>query len=160
MAVRITTCRALATMTCGAFLILLIAAGQAQAVLPLSEVKITVLDPSGAVIPGSEVAFNTDSKTIVAQTGRNGSVTVTLPTGRYVVTATHLGFLKNEVSNFQVTAPEPNELRVILNVGRAIVCTLPCGDFAELRVLTTTSDLPNFIEYDPDPSAKPVAAKA
>jgi len=44
------------------FVGLMIAVGQAQVVAPVSEVKTIVFDESGAVIPGCEIAFRSDSR--------------------------------------------------------------------------------------------------
>jgi hypothetical protein len=128
---------------------LLIAGGQAQVTAPLSEIKVTVVDQMGAVIADSEVVFKGDAKTIVSHSGSDGTVTVTLPSGRYAVAASHLGFLRNNVPDFRVVAPAPGELRVALMVGSAIITCGPCGEAPE--TLLITSDLPNVIEDDSSP---------
>lgn len=139
----------------GTFLSLLITAGHAQVVAPLSEAKVTVVDQIGAVLPDSDVVFKSDSKTIVSRTGRTGSLTMRLPSGRYAVTVSHFGFLKNEIVDFQAVAPEPGELKVVLQAGPAPICTLPCGPFPVNLVPTATSDLPNVIEPKPEPGLAP-----
>jgi hypothetical protein len=148
----------------GTFLSLLITAGHAQVVAPLSEIKITIADQIGAVLPDSEVALRSDSKTVVTHSGRDGSLTVTLPSGRYTVTASHYGFLKNEVREFEVFPLNPNELRIVLQPGPVSICTLPCGPFPVNLVPTAASDLPNVIEPKPEaglaPSTQPVSRKA
>lgn len=84
---------------------------------PLSEVKVTVVDTMGAAIPHCEVVFKSDSARIVANTGQDRNlVTVRVPTGQYVVTATPKtpGFFKGEISDFQVVAPVSNEITLVL----------------------------------------------
>lgn len=151
----------LASAIVGMLLCLLIRAGHAQVVAPLSEVKVTVVDETGAVIPNSDVAFKSDSNTIVSSTGPNGSVTVTLPSGRYTITADHLGFVKTIERAFQVAALKPNELRIVLKVDFHPYAAPCCSMVPETP--TTTSDLPNFIplvpEPDPAPSAEAVLMK-
>jgi hypothetical protein len=128
---------------------LLIAGGQAQVTAPLSEIKVTVVDQTGAVIAASEVIVKGDSKTISLHTGSDGAVRITLPSGQYAVAASHDGFLKNGVSDFQVVAPVPGELKVALMVGSTSVICGPCAGAPETP--TITSDLPNVIEDDPSP---------
>jgi hypothetical protein len=151
-----------AGMAVSAFL--LIAALQAQVSAPLSEVKVTVVDQSGAVIADSEVVFKSDSKTIVSHTGSDGSVALTLPSGRYDVTANHLGFLKGEIPDFPVTAPEPRDLRMVLKVDPKGLDCGPCGcNGCSVLVPTTLADPdpPNIIrsEAGRDSPAQPVAKK-
>ena len=75
MIVRITTRLTVAAVGISTFLGLMIAVGLAQVLPPLSEVKATVFDETGAVIPGCEIVFRSDSETIVSHTGTDGSVT-------------------------------------------------------------------------------------
>jgi hypothetical protein len=142
----------------GIFLSLLIAVGHAQDVASSSQVKVTVFDENRAVIPNSEVVFKSDSKTIVSHTGMDGSVTVTLPSGRYAVTTSQRGFITAEVRDFQISAPEPGELKVVLKVagciGGSCVCEFDCGGSPPL-LQPTTSDLPSVIpELSRDASAE------
>ena len=90
--------------------------GNTQVAPRLSEVKATVVDTSGAVIPRCEIAFTSNSKRVVSHTGADGSVTVTLPSGTYTVTATHDVFLKNETLDFQISAPSPRELNIVMKL--------------------------------------------
>ena len=128
---------------------LLIAGGQAQVAAPLSEIKVTVVDQTGAVIADSEVIVKGDSKAISSHTGSDGTVLVTLPSGQYAVTASHYGFLKNNVPDLQVVAPAPGELKIALMVGSTSVICGPCAGAPETPLIT--SDLPNIIEDDPSP---------
>jgi hypothetical protein len=128
---------------------LLIAGGQAQVTAPLSEIKVTVVDQTGAVIADSEVIVKGASKTISLHTGSDGTVMVTLPRGQYAITASHYGFVKNNVPDLQVVAPAPGELKVALMVGSTSVICGPCAGAPETPLIT--SDLPNVIEDDPSP---------
>ena len=117
MITRHTMCVSIKALAVGAFFGLVIAGSHSQIVAPLSEVKVTVVDTMGAAIPDCEVAFKSDSARIVAHTREDRNlVTVRLPTGRYVVTTTpkNLAFFKGEISDFQVVAPVPNEITVVL----------------------------------------------
>lgn len=151
----------LAAAAVSALLSLFITSSYAQVVVPSSEIAVTVVDQSGARIPGSELVFQDDAKPIMARADSEGAATVPLPTGRYTVTASHSGFLKNEMPDFQVVAPQPDELKIVLKVGWTdMVCTLPCGNFAivNLEVSTITSDVPGVIP--PDPPAEPEIRKS
>lgn len=133
------------TMAISVFL--LIAGSQAQVAVPLSEIKVTVVDQTGAVIADSEVVFKGDSKTIVSHAGIDGAVRVALPSGQYAVAASHFGFLTNDLPDFQAVAPVPSELKIVLKVGSSFACN-PCPGLV-LAVPTVTSDLPNVIEDEP-----------
>ena len=137
--------------------LVLIAGGQAQVAAPLSEIKVTVLDQSGARIPDSEVVFKSDSKTIVSHAGVDGAVRVALPSGQYAVTVSALAFRKAKVPNFQVVAPAPGELTAVLMVDSCPPG--PCLTVIPLEVPTVTSDLPNIIWAAPSPvpPAQPAA---
>jgi hypothetical protein len=112
-----------AALAVSAFLV--IAAAQAQVSSPVSAVKVTVFDQSGAVIADGEVVFKSDSKTIASRTGKDGVAIATLPSGRYSVTAKQPGFLKEEVNDFQVGASGPKELTMVLKVDPH--SSAPCG---------------------------------
>lgn len=126
-------------------------AAYAQDSAPLSKVKVTVLDPSGAVVPDSEVAFKSESTTVVSHTGPVGSVTVMLPSGRYTVTTTHYGFLKSELSDVQVEAGKPRQLSVVMKVGYGKLIV----DGPVPPVFTITSNLSSLIPPVPEPKALP-----
>jgi hypothetical protein len=116
----------------------LITVVQAQVVSPLSDVKATVFDETGAVIPGCEVVFKSDSGTIVLHTGMDGSVAVRLPNGRNALKTSKAGFVKSDVRFF---VPIPDPLRIVLKVDN----TPSDGPLVD-GVPTTTSDLPSVIE--------------
>jgi hypothetical protein len=137
----------------GLLLSLLVATSKAQDTTHVSEVKVTVVDPTGAVIANSEVAFKSDSKTIVAHTANNGSVAFKLQTGQYAVTVSVAGFKKKEISDFQVVAPLPSELRVALEIDPRPT-DIPFGGLLT-ETPTTTSDVPNAIPLEPVPDSPP-----
>jgi hypothetical protein len=159
MTIRLTKPVIAAATAVGIFL--LIPGSQAQVATSSAEIKITVVDQIGAVIADGDVVFTSDSKTIISHTGKDGSVTVTLPSGQYAVTASHYGFLKTNVPDFQVVAPQPNDLKIVLKVGGpAMICTLPCGPMVNLEVPTITSDVSAAIPPDPEPPTEPETRKA
>jgi hypothetical protein len=136
---------------------LLIAGSHAQVGAPLAQVRVTVVDQVGVVIADGEVAFKSDSKTIVSRTGNDGSVTVTLPSGQYAAIVSARGFAKNETM-FPVVAAVPIELKVVLKVGSSGFTCGPC--IGSVEIPTITSDLPDVIEAEPSPVPPvPPAAK-
>jgi hypothetical protein len=136
------------------FLSLVIVLGHAQ-VAPLLEVKAIVVDETGAVIPGCEIVFKSDSETIAAHTSTDGSLTLKLPSGKYAVTVTRAGFVKSKT--FQIVTPMQDALRVVLKVDQ----TSSEGPLVD-AVPTATSDLPSIITSGPSrvPSVPPVTRKS
>jgi hypothetical protein len=107
---------------------------------PISEVKGKVTDTKGAVIIHAEVVFQSGSDTITTQTGQDGSIDLTLPSGTYVVTIAESGFKIIKIIDFQVHAPALAVLNVVLQVrDPQIIIDPPCCP----EVPTTDSDLPN-----------------
>jgi|SRR5579864_7152633 len=120
--------------------------GDAQSV-PISEVKVTVFDETGAAIPNCELVFRGGSETIVSHTGPDGSLNVRLPNGKYVVQTSRAGFVKNNVQFF---APMPDPLRIVLQVDHT-----PITDGASFDgVPTTTSELPSVTSRQPIKKAR------
>ncbi len=147
MAIHLTKRVTAATMAFSIFV--LIAGSRAQVPQPLSSVKVTVLDESGAIIPGSEVVFKTDSTIIVSHAGIDGAVRVALPTGQYAVTVSAPAFRETEVPDFRVVAPAFAELKAVLKEGSCPPG--PCLIVIPVEVPTVISDLPNVIEAEPSP---------
>jgi hypothetical protein len=152
--VRVTKRLAVAAAGFGIFLSLMIAVGQAQVVGPLSAVKTIVFDESGAVIPGCEIAFTSDSEkvvshseTVFSHTGTDGSVTVGLRKGRYTLTTRKPGFVKSDV---QFSAPMPDTLRIVLKVDHT-----PTDGAQFDGVPTSTSELPSVIRPDQQSGESP-----
>jgi hypothetical protein len=139
--VRITTRLNVKTVAIVTFLGLMIVVGHAQAVPPFSEVRAVVFDETGAVIPGCEILFKSESETSVSHTGMDGSVTVKLPSGGYAVTASKAGFVRSKMLNVQIVTPMPDALRIVLKVDH----TPTDGPMFD-GVPTTTSELPTAIE--------------
>lgn len=155
MAIRLTKCLTAAATALGVFL--LIAGSQAQSAEPLSEIKVTVVDLTGATIPDSEVVFESDSTTMVSHAGIDGAVRVALPSGQYAVTVSASGFRKIKVP-FQVVAPARGGLKAVLDVGSCPPG--PCLAVTPVDVPTVASDLPNAILPDAAPeSSSPAATK-
>src|ERR1700723_597633 len=71
---------------------------------PTSEVKLIVTAPVGAVIQHTDVAFRGENTLTTKQTSQDGSVQLTLPYGRYVVTFTSPGFTAVKITDFMVDA--------------------------------------------------------
>jgi Domain of unknown function (DUF6438)/Carboxypeptidase regulatory-like domain len=83
---------------------------------PSFEVKCTVVDEMGAVIPNVEVVFKGQSGTTGARTGPDGVATQKLRTGRYAVSVTHPGFVTTVLPHFDV-AEATSACRIPLRVG-------------------------------------------
>lgn len=147
--------RIAAAVGISALLSIVVVVGQAQVAPPLSEVKATVLDQNGAVMPDCEIVFKSVSETIVLHTGADGSATVKLRSGRYSVTTSTHAFLKNQILDFQIVAPVPDELRIVLKIDPdfcsrgGCTCSGPTCNGDPMVVPTTTSDLPLIIESEP-----------
>jgi Carboxypeptidase regulatory-like domain len=121
------------------------------------QVRVIVVDESGARIGDCDVVFKSDSKTLVSHTDTAGTVTVTLPSGRYLLTASHNGFLKKEVADFEVAGPALSELKVVLgldNTCKNNSCILGPGA-GGMEVPTRTSDVSAIVESEPAPEAPP-----
>lgn len=94
----------------GMSLSLAIRRGYAQE--PMCEVKGTVVDESGAVIPQAEVVFKGESGTTASHTGVDGAVNVTLRTGRYAVWISRAGFIPAKLVDFNVAGSSPSVFRI------------------------------------------------
>jgi hypothetical protein len=138
-----------------AFLSIIIAVGHAQDIAPLSEIKVIVFDESGAVIPDCEIVFRSDSEAIVSHTGQDGSVTVRLRSGRYVVATNKAGFLKSKILDVQIAAAMPDTFRIVLKGD-------PTPTDGPIEVPTTTSDLSIVVGTEPSrvPSTQPPIRKS
>jgi len=154
--VSITTRLFVASIAIASFLPLEIAV-YSQDVSPLSEMKITVFDESGSVIPGCEIVFKSDSSTVVSRTGMDGSVISRLPSGRYDVTTKGVGFAKSTIADVQIGSSMQGEIRIVLKVAE----TTMDGPLFD-GVPTATSDLPSAIspETYPERSARPLTKKS
>ena len=80
----------------------------------------TVVDSSGALIPGADIVVQNDATGIKysALTGDNGAFTIpVLPGGTYTVTVSLMGFKTSALKNITVNAAVPATVRVVLEVG-------------------------------------------
>lgn len=156
MVVSITTRLCVAAVAIASFLQLAIAV-HSQVVSPLSEMKTTVFDESGSVIPDCEVVFKGDSSTVVSHTGMDGSVTLRLPSGRYAVTTTKAGFAKRTIADVQIGSSMQDEIRIVLKVAQ----TTMDGPIVD-GVPTASSDLPIAISPETYPvrPARPFKKKS
>ncbi|MGO8797430.1 MAG: DUF6438 domain-containing protein [Candidatus Sulfotelmatobacter sp.] len=81
------------------------------------EVKCTVVDEMGAIIPNAEVKFKGQSGTIVSHTGLDGVVIQALRAGRYAVSVTQIGFVTTVLPDFNVAGTTQSACRIPLRVG-------------------------------------------
>ena len=153
----ITTRLCVAAIAIASFLQLEIAV-YSQDASPLSEMKITVFDETGAVIPDCEIVFKSDSSTVVFRTGMDGVSHISrLPSGRYVVTTKGFGFAKSTIADVQIGRSMREEIRIVLKVAETTMDGPLFGG-----VPTATSDLPSAIspETYPERSARPLTKKS
>jgi hypothetical protein len=147
----------LAPMAVGVFLCLTTATDHAQSIASVSDVKVTVYDEGGAVIPGCEVVFKNDSQTIVSHTSIDGSVRVMLSGGRYALTTSKAGFLGGNL-DVQIGELMVTTLRVVMKVDTTYASS-PDVPFVTPPV-PTISDLPNSIGTEPSSAFRVPARKS
>jgi hypothetical protein len=127
---------------------------------PLCEVKGTVVDEMGALIPHAEVVFKGESGTTVSHTGTDGAVNVTLRTGRYAVWVSQAGFITTKLVDFNIAGLTPSVFHIVLRVDNR-----PSDgagwEPGVSEVPTATSELPNNINDKPSaaPDTKPTMRK-
>jgi hypothetical protein len=157
--VSITARLCVAAVAIASFLHLAIAV-HSQVVSPLSEMKTTVFDESGAVIPDCELVFKSDSSTVVSHSGTDGSVTLRLPSGRYAVTTTRAGFAKSTIADVQIGSSMQDEIRIVLKADFTPIVDGPDGPIFD--GVPTASDLPRAISPNTYPvrSARPLTKKS
>jgi len=139
------TTRLHAAVALASFLLTALCSGQERTTSePVAKIKGIVADQTGAVIPQSEVVFKGELGTIVSHTGMDGSVTVQLRTGTYLVTITRSGFVTAKLVDFQINAPTPAAFRVNLQLDHS-----PSDGGIFDGVPTTTAELPSVIRSEP-----------
>lgn len=108
-------------------------------------------DETGAVIPACEIVFRSDLKkeTSVSRTGMDGSVTVKLRKGRYVVTAKRAGFAESKMTDVQIVNPMPDALHLVLKVDFT-----PTDGPVDDSVPTTACYVPSVIESSIQPTTR------
>lgn len=115
--------------------------GAAFAQTSLSRIRGTVMDSSGAVVPGADVvvkdnATGTEYKT---KSGDDGSFTVpALPVSMYTVTASFAGFKQTVVSDVKTIVAETVNVEVKLEAGAASESVTVTGGAEILQKETTT----------------------
>jgi len=80
----------------------------------------TVVDTSGAVVPGADVVAQNNATGVkfASVTGTNGTFTIpALPGGTYTVTVSLMGFKTISLTDVTVNAAVPASVRVVLEVG-------------------------------------------
>jgi hypothetical protein len=156
VAVSVTTRLWVAAVTITSFVHLAIAGGHSQVVAPLLEIKTTVFDESGAVIPNCEIVFSGDSSAVVSHTGMDGSLKLRLPSGSYAVTTTRAGFVKSRIADVRIGTSMQDEIRIVLKVDHT-----PTDGPVFDGVPTATSDLPSVVKPETYPvrSARPSTRK-
>lgn len=136
-----------------------IAAGHAQE--HQFAVKGVVVDPTGAVLQQAEVVFKSESGTIIAHTGMDGSVTVNLEAGKYVVTISAFGFATTKLANFSVPGPDAASFRVSLKIDQSQMnYGSDFGQSRRLEVPTDSSELSEIIKDEPTRTSLPVVQPA
>lgn len=98
-----------------------VVSGHAQQIgSPTSEVRATVVDESSALVSDCKVVFRNESETVASRTGRDGSVTVRLPSGKYTLKTSRCGFGEAfdpiTMSDIQIVAPVMTTLRVVVKL--------------------------------------------
>lgn len=106
----------------------------------------TVMDPSGAIVPGAVVTA-TDMDTNVALSTQTTGAGVynfpALPPGRYKVTAAHAGFQQAEVNGFPLRVGQMLTVDLKLSIGQTSTTVHVSGDAQLLE--TSTSQLSNYV---------------
>jgi len=114
--------RLFASICCLLVLFALTVVGAANAQQTLGSINGTVLDASGAAVPGSTVTVSDADINVVRTTkaSSNGYFQVfNLPIGTYKVTVSHDGFSTTDVSGIGVKEAQASTLSVNLKVGAA-----------------------------------------
>src|SRR5689334_25210257 len=73
-----------------------------RAPVDAATLRVTVVDPSGAVIVGANVEVDVAGETVRADTGARGDAVLTVRPGRYTVRAQSPGFEPNEARDVRV----------------------------------------------------------
>ncbi|MDD5543177.1 MAG: carboxypeptidase regulatory-like domain-containing protein [Acidobacteriia bacterium] len=120
----------------------------AQSQITTGVVQGTVMDPSGAVVPGTNVeAKNLDTNlTKTVTTGNDGRfVFLLLPSGRYTITATKAGFATLIQENVNLTVGQTITLDMAMKVSqqqeRVTVTATPTIETTETVSATTLNEL-------------------
>ncbi len=125
-----------------------VSAAYAQAQASTADLIGTVVDPTGAIIPGASITVKSPTTGINRTTTSNDSGAyqfIGLPPGTYNVTATAPTFKSVSIPNITVTVGQRAELTIPLEIGTEdIVVTVGVGDIQ--LVETTSSTVSNTID--------------
>lgn len=125
-----------------------VSAALAQAQASTADLIGTVVDPTGAIIPGASITVKSPTTGINRTTTSNDSGAyqfIGLPPGTYDVTATAPTFKTVSIPNVTITVGQRAELTVPLEIGTEdIVVTVGVGDIQ--LVETTSSTVSNTID--------------
>ena len=94
-----------------------------RAQTPTGRVSGTVVDTSGASIPGAEITVRSESTSAEFKTVSNQEgyfIVPALPSGTYTVTASAQGFKQTHVRNVKVDAASASTLTVKLEAGSVV----------------------------------------
>ena len=116
--------------------------GLAQAQVAAADLRGTVVDPNGAVVPGATIIARNIATGISRSTtsGDDGAYTlVALPPGEYEITVEAATFKKVTISPVRLTVGQAAELRIPMEVGAASAEVTITGDAVELIETSKTS---------------------
>ena len=118
------------------------AAVHAQAQAAAADLRGTIVDPNGAVVPGATITARNIATGVSRTTtsGDDGSYTlVALPPGEYEITVEAATFKKVTVSPVRLTVGQAAELRIPMEVGAANAEVTITGEAVELIETSKTS---------------------
>ena len=116
------------------------ASGQAQ--VAASDLRGTIVDPNGAIVPGATVTARNIGTGIIRTTtsGDDGTYTLlALPPGEYEVTAEAPTFKKVTIAPVRLTVGQSAELKILMEVGAQDAVVTVTGESVELIETSKTS---------------------
>ena len=114
--------------------------GQAQ--VAASDLRGTVVDPNGAIVPGATITARNIGTGITrtATSGEDGTYTLlALPPGEYEVSAEAPTFKKVSISPVRLTVGQSADLRILMEVGAQDAVVTVTGENVELIETSKTS---------------------
>ncbi|HEY1339484.1 MAG TPA: carboxypeptidase-like regulatory domain-containing protein [Bryobacteraceae bacterium] len=126
--------------SCVAGLLLLAAAGARAQVTSTSTLSGTVLDTTGAVIPGAAITVQNEATGVEFHvvTAANGTFSVpALPSGMYAVAVEAKGFKRAQVPNIKLDVGIPTDVQVRLEIGSQTETITVQGESAILQTQTS-----------------------
>lgn len=122
----------------------------AQSQVAAADLKGTVVDPNGAVIPGANVTVRNLGTNISRSTtsDANGAYSfVAIPPGDYEITSQASGFKKVSITPLKLAIGQSAELKVTMEVGAQDAVVTVTGDTVEL-IETTKTTVANTIDKE------------